>query len=128
MASVVHNVVGIVFLGTPHDAAIHPKILDDILKVTFHQENYVRDLRSESAIVSQINFVFKSHAKSLKLMCYYESHGYFSHSGVTELRIPRSDHYLGHRSRILSDVDTRQCQPQSLAWKSFRNREIYFRQ
>jgi len=74
LVEVMQNVAGIVFLGTPHDAALKAEMLDRVLKVTIGERDYINELILEIPIISEINAGFAHRVKSLKMMCYYETH------------------------------------------------------
>lgn len=61
------------FLATPHRGADLARTLGNILKVTYGQKQYVKELEPSSGLLFRINDSFRHHSEHLQLWSFYET-------------------------------------------------------
>jgi hypothetical protein len=70
---IINNVIGIIFLGTPHRGADLADILKAVLRVSFSDRKFAMDLSSTSQTIKEINQLFKARSEKLELVSFWES-------------------------------------------------------
>jgi hypothetical protein len=68
-----NNVIGILFLATPHRGSNLAKTLQRIQTATFSQRKFVGDLKLGSQTVNKINDLFGDRADGLAIISFWES-------------------------------------------------------
>jgi len=72
---IIENIIGIIFLGTPHRGADLADVLKAVLTASFANGKFVMDLSSTSQTIKEINRLFKARAEELELVSFWESTG-----------------------------------------------------
>jgi hypothetical protein len=72
---IIENIIGIIFLGTPHRGADLADVLNAVFTVSFSNRKFVMDLTSTSQTIKEINRLFKARAEQLELVSFWESTG-----------------------------------------------------
>lgn len=89
--TLLRNIKGIIFLGTPHRGANLAILLRRILTVTFSKRLFVNQLLPNCETLMEINTAFRNRATSLDMISFYESLGMRGTNGVcpfsTHLRL-----------------------------------------
>ena len=76
MSSSTKNTIAIAFLGTPHRGADLANTLNRLLKVSFSQKRFVKDLVPHSQSIKEINDAFGERSTGLELAFrFWESTG-----------------------------------------------------
>jgi len=69
------NIIAIAFLGTPHRGTDLAKVLKTLLRISFSETRFVRDLSPNSQTIKDINEAFGERSKGLELASFYEGTG-----------------------------------------------------
>lgn len=71
--NVLTNTAGIIFFGTPHRGSSLAGTLDKLLRVSFAERKFVRDLEFGGRTVKHINELFAERSDDMALISFWES-------------------------------------------------------